>query len=58
MVSKIDYGWLFIGLVLLVVGHFWGLFIAPPEREMGEVYRIIFTHVPAAWMALLCFTVT
>ena len=58
MVSKIDYGWLCLGLILLVVGHGWGLFYAPPEREMGEVYRIIFAHVPSAWMALLCFTTT
>jgi len=58
MISKLDYGWLFLGLVLLVVGHSWGLFVAPPEREMGEVYRIIYTHVPSAWMALLAFTIT
>ena len=58
MVSKFDYGWLCLGLILLVVGHGWGLFYAPPEREMGEVYRIIFAHVPSAWMALLCFTTT
>ena len=30
---------------------------APPEREMGDVYRIIYMHVPQVWMALLALTV-
>ncbi len=56
--SKITLAWLISGLVLMVVGHYWGLAIAPAEREMGDVYRIIFVHVPTAWMALLAYTVT
>jgi heme exporter protein C len=53
-----DYGLPVVALVLLVVGGYWGLFIAPTEREMGEVYRVIYVHVPAAWTALIAFTVT
>jgi len=53
---KFDWVFVVLGLALLVVGHVWGLFIAPVEREMGEVYRIMFVHVPAAWMTLLAFT--
>lgn len=45
-------------LILLVLGGYLGLFVAPTEREMGEVYRIIYVHVPAAWTALVAFTVT
>ncbi|MBF0491174.1 MAG: cytochrome c biogenesis protein CcsA [Deltaproteobacteria bacterium] len=35
-----------------------GLFIAPADGMMGDVYRILFVHVPAAWMALLFFTLS
>ena len=30
-----------------------GLVAAPPEVFMGDVYRIIFVHVPSAWLALV-----
>lgn len=58
MIKRIDIGFFVLGLALLIWGHYWGLVIAPPEREMGDVYRIIFVHVPSAWMALLAFTIT
>jgi heme exporter protein C len=40
-------------LVMLPIGVWLGLIWAPPEREMGDVYRIIYAHVPQVWMALL-----
>jgi heme exporter protein C len=58
MRKLLDYGLPSVALALLVVGGYWGLFIAPTEREMGEVYRVIYVHVPAAWTALIAFTVT
>ena len=42
-----------LGLILVVVGAWMGLFWAPADREMGDVYRIIYTHVPAMWMTLI-----
>ena len=30
----------------------WGLFLAPPERLQGESVRILYVHVPAAWLAM------
>jgi heme exporter protein C len=45
-----------LGAVGLAVGGWLGLSWAPAEREMGEVYRIIYVHVPAMWMALLAAT--
>ncbi|HEY3451862.1 MAG TPA: cytochrome c biogenesis protein CcsA [Myxococcales bacterium] len=42
------------GLALLGLGSFWGLARAPAERWMGEVQRIMYVHVPTAWVALLC----
>jgi heme exporter protein C len=47
---------LVLGLGLLVWGSFWGLFLAPSEQHMGDVYRILYVHVPTAWNAMLAFT--
>ncbi len=44
-------------LVVLIVGLYWGLVIAPPDYEQGDSYRIIFVHVPAAWMSLFVYAV-
>jgi heme exporter protein C len=40
-------------VALLALGSWMGLVWTPPEREMGHVYRIIYVHVPAMWMAML-----
>ena len=31
--------------------------MAPTDAQQGEAYRIIFIHVPAAWMAMLIYVV-
>jgi len=46
----------FTGLVLLLVGSWIGLFVAPSERFMGDVQRIMYAHVPTAWNAMLGYT--
>ena len=43
-------------LLLVGIGHFVGLAVAPPDREMGDVQRIMYVHVPAVWNALLALT--
>ena len=43
------------GVALLVVGLYWGLYVAPPDYQQGEAYRIIYIHVPAAWMSLFVY---
>lgn len=45
-----------LGLALLLWGSVLGLVVAPPERYMGDVGRILYIHVPTAWNALLCCT--
>ncbi|MGA1207706.1 MAG: heme ABC transporter permease [Litorivicinaceae bacterium] len=42
-------GW--IALVLLVLGTVWGLAIAPVDYQQGHSYRIIYLHVPVAFLA-------
>jgi heme exporter protein C len=58
MQTKFDreHGLGILALLLLLAGSANGLFVAPPERHMGEVQRIMYVHVPTAWACLLCFT--
>lgn len=44
-----------IGLALAVNGQWMGLFDAPRERMMGEVGRVLYVHVPAAWATMVAF---
>lgn len=44
-----------LGVILLVIGHTFGLFVAPPEAMMGEVGRIFYVHVPTAWVCMLAY---
>jgi len=34
-----------------------GFFVAPTDAQQGEAYRIIFIHVPAAWMSMFLYVV-
>lgn len=43
--------------ILLIVGLYRGLFVAPADYEQGESYRIIYVHVPAAWMSMFIYVV-
>ena len=46
-----------IFLVLVVTGLYGGLVLAPVDYQQGDSYRIIFIHVPAAWMSLFVYVV-
>lgn len=46
-----------LGAAVLAFGHYQGLFVAPPERMMGDVGRIFYVHVPVAMFAMLVFVV-
>lgn len=49
------------GIILFAffaVAQYWGLVQAPPDQMMGDVYRILFVHVPAAWSAFICFFIS
>jgi heme exporter protein C len=44
--------WLAIcGAVFTLAGLAWGLFVAPPDWQQGDAVRIMYVHVPAAWLA-------
>lgn len=44
-------------LLTTIAGLYLGLFVAPPDYQQGESYRIIYIHVPSAWMSLFIYMV-
>lgn len=46
-----------IAAVLAAIGLYIGLSIAPTDFQQGEAYRIIFIHVPSAWMSMFIYLV-
>lgn len=40
------------GLVMVAISLVWGLYYVPPDRLMGETVRILFIHVPSAWLGM------
>jgi heme exporter protein C len=40
-----------------IAGLYVGLVVAPTDAQQGEVYRVIFIHVPAAWMSMFIYFV-
>ena len=42
-------------LVTMLIGSFVGLFVVSPDRLQGDVQRLMYVHVPAAWLAFLAF---
>ena len=43
--------------ILAVIGLYIGFFVAPTDFQQGEGYRIIFVHVPTAWMSMFLYVV-
>ncbi len=40
------------GTLLILIGCYAGLFITPPDYVQGETVRILYVHVPAAWLGM------
>lgn len=49
------FGW--TAALFCLAGLYVGFFIAPTDHQQGESYRIIFIHVPAAWMSMFIYIV-
>ena len=50
--------WLWVMFTILLGFGLWGAFAkAPADYQQGETIRIMFIHVPAAWLALLFYTI-
>ncbi len=48
-------GWTALAAIILV--SVWGLFVVPADALQGEVQRLLYVHVPAAWVMMLAFFV-
>lgn len=46
-----------LAVILLAVGLYMSFFTAPTDYKQGEGYRIIFIHVPAAWMSMFIYLI-
>ena len=46
-----------LAALLAGAGLYVGLVVAPTDAQQGEVYRVIFIHVPAAWMSMFLYFV-
>jgi heme exporter protein C len=44
-------------LLFMLAGLYYGLIEAPPDYQQGDSYRIMFIHVPAAWMSMFVYVV-
>jgi heme exporter protein C len=49
------FGW--AAAILTVIGLYLSFFVAPTDFQQGEAYRVIFIHVPAAWMSMFIYLV-
>jgi heme exporter protein C len=48
--------WLWAGFIALtVIGLYLGLVVAPADYQQGESVRIMYIHVPAAWMSMMIY---
>ena len=47
------FGW--TAAILFVAGVYGALFYAPPDYQQGESFRIIYVHVPSAWMSMFVY---
>jgi len=45
------------GLILIAYGTFAGLFVASTDDQQGEAFRIIYVHVPAAYLSMMAYMI-
>jgi heme exporter protein C len=48
---------LLLAIALFCYGSFSGLFLAPPDYQQGQGFRIIYVHVPSAFWSLAIYTI-
>jgi len=46
-----------LAAILIAVGLYLSLIGSPPDYQQGDTIRIMYIHVPAAWMSMFCYSV-
>ena len=54
--SKVIPWTLIISIILIFYGLYLGLFSVPLDYQQGDAFRIIYVHVPSAWLSLFAYT--
>ena len=57
LAGRLALGFGVLAVLACGVGLYLGFFVAPTDAQQGESYRIIFIHVPAAWMSMFLYVV-
>ncbi len=56
-IANAVYPWLVAATFLLMAAGLWfALFDSPPDYQQGDSVRIMYIHVPSAWMGMFCYT--
>jgi heme exporter protein C len=45
------------GMLLIAYGAYAGLFVAPEDYQQGDAFRIIYVHVPAAYLSMMAYMI-
>jgi len=43
-------------IALFIIGIYYALFASPPDFQQGETVRIMYVHVPSAWISMACYS--
>lgn len=50
--------WLLVlALIFITYGVYQGLFVAPSDYQQGDAFRIMYVHVPSAWISLFAYSI-
>jgi heme exporter protein C len=55
LAGRLTYWLLVPAVVLVAVGAFGGLVLAPPDYQQGDAFRIIYVHVPSAYLSMMIY---
>jgi len=55
LASRVTPGLWIVSIVLALIALYVGFFVAPTDATQGDAYRIVFIHVPAAWMSMVLY---
>lgn len=44
------------GFIILATGLYSGIFLAPADYQQGDVFRLMYVHVPCAWLSMMIYS--